>query len=152
MKELKQLKVEGSDLPDPCGASLESLLTLSNVSVHSCTEAVIQAIPSLKKLGIRIIWDDDDGDNGSPLSCFDHISHLNSLKSLKCVVMIPEVVVPTLTLMSIFPQNLTKLSLSGMCYPSNLSAAMTSFNNLKDAEVATLINLLFAIRMQLFTN
>ncbi|XP_057795527.1 putative late blight resistance protein homolog R1A-10 [Salvia miltiorrhiza] len=127
MKELKQIQVMGSDLPHPCGASLERLLTLSNVSVHSCSEAVLKGMPNLKKLGIQIKLDvDDDNDNGSPLSCFDHISHLSNLKSLKCAVMNPEVVIPSLTPMSIFPRNLTKLSLSGMGYPWKETSKISS--------------------------
>ncbi|KAL8537517.1 hypothetical protein ACS0TY_012589 [Phlomoides rotata] len=36
MKELKHLQATGSDLPDPCGASLESLSTLLNLDILKC--------------------------------------------------------------------------------------------------------------------
>ncbi|XP_042045179.1 putative late blight resistance protein homolog R1B-14 [Salvia splendens] len=124
MKELKQLQVIGSDLPDPCGASLESLLTLSGVSAESCNEAILKSVPNLKKLGIQISLEDDD--IGSSLSVFDHIPHLTNLISLKCVITNPEVVVPVLAPMSIFPQNLTKLSLSGMGYPWKETSKISS--------------------------
>lgn len=124
MKELKQLQVIGCDLPHPCGASLESLLTLSGVSAESCNEAVLKSVPNLKKLGIQISLEDDD--IGSPLSVFDHIPHLTNLRSLKCVITNPEVVVPVLAPMSIFPQNLTKLSLSGMGYPWKETSKISS--------------------------
>ncbi|KAH6761585.1 hypothetical protein C2S52_019018 [Perilla frutescens var. hirtella] len=111
MKELKHLQVMGSDLlPDPRG-SLESLLKLSNVSAHSCTEGVLKAIPNLRKLGVRIESVPNDG--GESIVCFDHIYHLEKLASLKCVVVNPESV-PRFALSSSFPRNLRKLTLSGL--------------------------------------
>ncbi|XP_047942590.1 putative late blight resistance protein homolog R1A-10 [Salvia hispanica] len=124
MKELKQLQVIGSDLPDPCGASLESLLTLSGVSAESCNVTVLKSVPNLKKLGIQISLEDDD--IGSPLYVFNHIPHLTNLRSLKCVITNPEVVVPVLAPMSIFPRNLTKLNLSGMGYPWKETSKISS--------------------------
>ncbi|KAG8373864.1 hypothetical protein BUALT_Bualt11G0069600 [Buddleja alternifolia] len=49
MKELRHLQVMGSNLPNPCGGSLLNLLTLSDVSPHSCTEEVLKGTPNLKK-------------------------------------------------------------------------------------------------------
>ncbi|KAH6761577.1 hypothetical protein C2S52_019010 [Perilla frutescens var. hirtella] len=111
MKELKHLQVMGSDLlPNPRG-SLESLSTLSNVSVQSCTEGVLKAIPNLTKLGIRI--ESVPIDVGESLVCFDHIYHLKKLASLTCVIVNPESV-PQSTLSPYFPRYLRKLTLSGL--------------------------------------
>ncbi|KAH6829275.1 hypothetical protein C2S53_011368 [Perilla frutescens var. hirtella] len=111
LKELKHLRVTGSDLlPDPRG-SLETLSKLSNVSAHSCIEGVLKAIPNLRKLGVRIESVPNDG--GESLVCFDHIYHLEKLASLKCVVVNPESV-PRFALSPSFPKNLRKLTLSGL--------------------------------------
>ncbi|KAL9170412.1 hypothetical protein ABFS82_04G143900 [Erythranthe guttata] len=81
MKELKYLHVMGSDIPNPWEKEslLPNLVTLLDASPQSCTRAVLERMPRLKKLGIRI---ESDG----PFSFFDHISHLRELRSLKCVV------------------------------------------------------------------
>lgn len=68
MKEIRHLQVMGTDLPDPCGASLESLLVLLDVSVHNCTIAILRAIPNLKRLGIRIELAPDDYGGGKAFS------------------------------------------------------------------------------------
>ncbi|KAK6123410.1 hypothetical protein DH2020_042833 [Rehmannia glutinosa] len=115
MKELEHLQVMGGNLPDPCdGAVLPNLITLLDVSAHSCTKGVIKGLPKLNKLGIRIEFSVDVAE---PLCCFDHISHLNKLESLKCVVVNPalrsEVVAP-LASSSLFPKSIKKLSLRGL--------------------------------------
>ncbi|XP_042003685.1 putative late blight resistance protein homolog R1B-16 [Salvia splendens] len=112
MKEMKHINVMDSDIPNPCGASLESLLTLSNVSVHSCTEEVFSAVPKLEKLGIRIelAYDDDV----KLLSSLDRVSILKELRSLKCVIVSSEIVPPPAAPFPKFPSYLTKLSLSGL--------------------------------------
>ncbi|KAH6806691.1 hypothetical protein C2S51_031522 [Perilla frutescens var. frutescens] len=127
MKELKHLQVMGGDLPDPCGDSLERLSTLSNVSAHSCVEAILEATPQLNKLGIRIELAFDEDSNH--LSCFDHISCLKELRSLKCVVVNPDVVPPP-TPLPIFPARLEKLSLSGLGYSWKEMSSIASLPNL----------------------
>ncbi|KAH6806668.1 hypothetical protein C2S51_031499 [Perilla frutescens var. frutescens] len=128
MKELKHLQVMGSDLlPNPRG-SLESLLKLSNVSTHSCTEGVLNAIPNLRKLGVRIESVPNDG--GESSVCFDHIYHLKKLASLKCVVVNPESV-PRFALSPSFPENLRKLSLSGLGYSWGEISKLASLKFLK---------------------
>ncbi|KAL7153494.1 hypothetical protein ABFS83_04G172700 [Erythranthe nasuta] len=84
MKALKYLHVMGSDIPNPCEKEslLPNLVTLLDASPQSCTKAVLERMPRLKKLGIRIELDE-------PFSFFDHISHLRELRSLKCVVANP---------------------------------------------------------------
>ncbi|GFQ06976.1 putative late blight resistance protein homolog r1a-6 [Phtheirospermum japonicum] len=118
MKELKHLQVMGSDLPYPCDDTLlPNLIALLDVSPRSCTKGVLEKLPNLEKLGIRI---EVAPFGHEPLSCFDHISHLSRLESLKCVIVNPvlwcDVVVPPPPL-SIFPLGLRKLTLSGLGYP-----------------------------------
>ncbi|KAL7114928.1 hypothetical protein ACP275_04G151700 [Erythranthe tilingii] len=121
MKELKRLQFVGSDLPDPCeeGSLLPNLVSLVDVGVQSCTKGVLEGIPNLRKLGIRIELAPDATE--PPLKCFDHISCLQKLESLKCIVVNPN---PTMTDVlcsrisaSIFPEHLKKLTLSGFGYP-----------------------------------
>ncbi|KAI3464223.1 hypothetical protein Pfo_020886 [Paulownia fortunei] len=109
---------------------IEAVLKIKEqyVSAHSCTKGVLESIPNLKKLGIRIEL------AAEPLSCFDHISHLHELESLKCVIVNPElkseVVAPPIPL-SIFPSGLKKLSLSGFGYPWEEMSKIASLPNLK---------------------
>lgn len=115
-----------SNIPNPCGASLESLLTLSNVSAHSCSEEVFRAVPNLEKLGIRIelAYDDDV----KLLSSLDRVSCLKKLRSLKCVVVSSEIVPPPAPPFPKFPSNLTKLSLSGLGYPWEEMSKIASYS------------------------
>ncbi|XP_057767415.1 putative late blight resistance protein homolog R1A-10 [Salvia miltiorrhiza] len=118
MQELVHLQIMGGNLPNPNGAVLENLLTLSDVSSQSCTKEVLEGVPRLRKLGIQIELE-PDADAADPFSCFDHISHLYSLNSLKCVVVNPELSyeIPTPSPLPSFPKRLKKLSLSGCGYP-----------------------------------
>ncbi|KAI3464150.1 hypothetical protein Pfo_020813 [Paulownia fortunei] len=129
LQELKHIRFMGSDLPDPCGALLPNLLTLSDVSGHSCTKGVLERIPNLKKLGIRIELAPDAAE---PLNCFDYISHLHGLESLTCVIVNPrsEIDAPPASL-SIFPSGLKKLCLSGFGYPWEDMSKIASLPNLK---------------------
>ncbi|GFP79904.1 putative late blight resistance protein homolog r1a-6 [Phtheirospermum japonicum] len=128
MKELKHLQVTGSNLPDPCdGALLPNLVTLLDVSARSCTKGVLEGLPKLEKLGVRIelsVHVDE------PFSCFDHISHFNELESVKCVVVNPElglkVIAPPAS-SSLFPECLEKLSLSGCGYSWEDMKTISSF-------------------------
>ncbi|GFP99034.1 putative late blight resistance protein homolog r1b-17 [Phtheirospermum japonicum] len=134
MNELKHLQVTGSDLPDPRnGASLPKLLTLLDVSPHSCTKSVLEGLPNLKKLGIRN-ESSPDGDD-EPLSCFDHISNLHQLESLKCVAVNPvsrsRVLAPPPASSSFFPESIKKLSLNGFGYPWEDIRVIASLPNLE---------------------
>ncbi|KAI3470175.1 hypothetical protein Pfo_026838 [Paulownia fortunei] len=135
MKELKHLQFMGSNLPFPCddthGAHLQNLLTLLDVSAHSCTKEVLERFPNLKKLGIQI---ELASDAAEPLCCFDHISHLHFLESLKCVIVNPNLrsqVVATPVSITIFPAGLKKLSLSGFGYPWEYMRMIASLPNLE---------------------
>ncbi|KAI3464226.1 hypothetical protein Pfo_020889 [Paulownia fortunei] len=131
MQELKHLQVMGSNLPEPCGARLPNLLTLLDVSAQSCTKGVLESIPNLKKLGIRIELAPDAAE---PLSCFDYISHLHGLITLKCVIVNPKLrseVVAQPAPRSIFPSSLKKLTLSGFGYPWKDMSMIASLPNLR---------------------
>lgn len=129
MKELQHVNVMGSDLPDPNGALLENISTLSNVSVLSCTKRVLKAIPNLGKLGIRIELPPDGV--GEPIRCFDHISCLGKLMSLKCAVVNLGGVRPPLAPFTILPPSMTKLSLIGLGFPWEATSVIASFPHLK---------------------
>ncbi|KAL8498809.1 hypothetical protein ACS0TY_021950 [Phlomoides rotata] len=83
MKELEHLQVIGSNLPDSpnTGAVLEKLVVkLLDVRAESCTKSILERIPNLQKLGIRI---ELVPGSSEPSFSFDHISHLKRIKSLK---------------------------------------------------------------------
>lgn len=101
-------------MPNPRG-SLENLLILKGVSVVSCGERVVKAIPNLQKLGIRIELV-VEGSRGITSRSFSHIHHLKNLTSLKCVVVNPGVV-GGFSQLSISHPKLKKLSLSNLELP-----------------------------------
>ncbi|KAG8388539.1 hypothetical protein BUALT_Bualt02G0136000 [Buddleja alternifolia] len=133
MKELRHIQVMGSDLPHPpCGSFLPNLLTLSDVSAHSCTKEVLEGIPNLKKLGIQIKL---GLDNVEHLCFFHHIARLHGLESLKCIIVNPKsrsnYFVNQLTPVSIWPSGLKKLSLSGFGYPWEYMSKIGELPNLE---------------------
>ncbi|KAG8365649.1 hypothetical protein BUALT_Bualt18G0128000 [Buddleja alternifolia] len=89
MKELKHLQVMGCDLPDPCGGSLPNLVTLLDVSFHSCTKGVLKGIPKLEKLGIQI---EIPLDVVEPFYWPNDLRHLDKLDSLKLGLVIPGII------------------------------------------------------------
>ncbi|KAL8490069.1 hypothetical protein ACS0TY_025821 [Phlomoides rotata] len=129
MKRLKHLQVTGYGLPNLGETSLQELITLSDVTAGSCT--VLNRVPNLTKLGIKIELAPDVAD---PLCCFDHIYHLTNLESLKCVIVNPEfklgVVSPVFSV-PCFSFSLKKLSLSGIGYPWKEMSKIASLPNLK---------------------
>ncbi|KAL8494724.1 hypothetical protein ACS0TY_025527 [Phlomoides rotata] len=153
MKRLKHLQVTGYDLPNLGETftpkknkkrkkkkkkkkkkknlgetSLQDLITLLDVTVGSCT--VLNRVPNLNKLGIKIELAPDVAD---PLCCFDHIYHLTKLESLKCVIVNPEFKLGVVSPVSSFPClpfSLNKLSLSGMGYPWEEMSKIASLPNL----------------------
>lgn len=120
MKYLRHLQFMGCDLPDPCGALLPNLLTLSNVSGYSCTKQVLKGTPNLKKLGICIELAEDVAAAAAPLCLFDHLELLTQLESFKCIIRHPNHelhVVSRPDSISNFPSTLKKLTLSGCGFP-----------------------------------
>ncbi|KAL0341594.1 UNVERIFIED_CONTAM: putative late blight resistance proteinR1B-16 [Sesamum calycinum] len=85
MKQLRHIQFMGGDLPDPCGAFLPNLLSLSNVSGHSCSKQVFEATPNLMKLGVCIELTEDTA-AAAPLCLLDYLTLLNQLESFKCVM------------------------------------------------------------------
>ncbi|XP_042003684.1 putative late blight resistance protein homolog R1B-8 [Salvia splendens] len=131
MKELKHLQVVGSDLRDPCGTSLPNLTTLLDVSTLSCTKAIFEAIPNLRKLGIQI---ESEPDAAEALSFLDQISNLKKLQILKCVVVNPDLMTETLLHPHPLPTSLTvlkKLHLSGLGYSWEDMSVIGSLPNLE---------------------
>ncbi|KAL8482713.1 hypothetical protein ACS0TY_025670 [Phlomoides rotata] len=129
MKRLKHLQVKGYDLPNLGDTSLQELITLSDVTTHSCM--IFNRVLNLKKLGIKIELSPNAID---PLCCFDHISHLTKLKSFKCVIVNLEFKLGVVSPVSSFPCfsfSLKKLSLSGMGYPWEEMSKIASLPNLK---------------------
>ncbi|KAL2253917.1 UNVERIFIED_CONTAM: Disease resistance protein PIK5-NP [Sesamum indicum] len=136
MQELRHLEVMGSDIADPSSEDvlLPNLLTLSGISIRSCTKEVIKRIPNLKRLGIRI---EVPPDTAEPLICFYDLVYLIKLKSLKC-----SAVNPNLKLQGLgpkppapfFPVFLRKLTLGGLGLPweeMNLIACLPNLEVLK---------------------
>lgn len=81
MQELRHLQVTGSNLPHPGEDSfLLNLVTLLDVSSRSCAKEILERMPCLQKLGIRI------ESRVEPLCFSDHVSRLDKLERLKCVV------------------------------------------------------------------
>ncbi|KAG8388622.1 hypothetical protein BUALT_Bualt02G0144600 [Buddleja alternifolia] len=132
MQELRHLQVMGSILPDPRGAVLPNLVKILDVSAHSCTKEVFEAVLNLEKLGIQMEYA-LDGDH--KFCCFDHLSHLRALKSLKCVAMVirnlkSRVVAPPASTKN-FPLGLEKLTLSGLGYSWQHMSKIAASPNLK---------------------
>ncbi|GFP79905.1 putative late blight resistance protein homolog r1a-6 [Phtheirospermum japonicum] len=132
MKELKHLQVMGSNLPDPRdGACLPNLVTLLDVNARSCTKGVLEGLPKLEKLRVRI---ELSVEVVEPYSCFDHISHLNELASLKCVVVNPKLgykVIGPPAASPLFLERLERLSLSGCGYSWEDMRVIASMKNLE---------------------
>lgn len=129
MKDLRHLQVTEKALPNPCGASLESLSTLLGASPDSCTVDVFRAIPNLNKLGIQVELSHDSSD-GEPFTCLSHVSHLQRLSSAKCVVVNPNGI-PSFAPLSLFPSGLTKLTLNGLGYTWEEMSKIGSLESLK---------------------
>ncbi|CAA0836131.1 Unknown protein [Striga hermonthica] len=143
MKELKHLQVTGFDLPaPPCDESLlPNLLTLSNVSIRSCTERILERIPKLKKLGIQIEWEPHATTVGSCCFRFE-MSHLHKVESLKCVVVNPNLgcqlnlgclpaARPLFDCYRSFSSHIQKLSLTGLGFPWREMSQIGRMDNLK---------------------
>ncbi|PIN04497.1 Apoptotic ATPase [Handroanthus impetiginosus] len=128
MKELRHIQVRGGNLPDPCGAVLQNLLTLSDVSVNSCSQEILERTPNLEKLGIQI---ELTPDAVQPLYCFDHFSHLRSLRSLKCVIVNPKPSSQVVASSMILPSCLVKLSLGGLGHPWRCMKTIAKLPRLK---------------------
>ncbi|KAL7123358.1 hypothetical protein ACP275_01G101000 [Erythranthe tilingii] len=116
MHKLKQLYCKGFDLPPPPDDShLENLITVSGVSVHSCTVEVLSRIPNLTRIAVQI---ESAHDSTETFSFFGHLaSAYEQFESFKCVVVNPNLSSQIVRSVSNFPMNIMKISLSGCGLP-----------------------------------
>lgn len=125
MQELRHLQVTGSNLPHPGEDSfLLNLVTLLDVSSRSCAKEILERMPCLQKLGIRI------ESRVEPLCFSDHVSRLDKLERLKCVIVNPRIMAEVVPL-SILPSNLVKLTLSGCGFPWNEMSKISALPSLR---------------------
>ncbi|KAL3510685.1 hypothetical protein ACH5RR_030086 [Cinchona calisaya] len=120
---------------DPSGAGY--LQTLSTLTFSSCTNAVLNMMPHLKKLGISETKEEYNKDPSS--ECLKNLSGLQELETLKCFFYRGNPETRSLCLFSL-PSNLKKLTLSG----SHLSwEKMTFITLLPKLEMLKLKNYAF---------
>ncbi|EYU32836.1 hypothetical protein MIMGU_mgv1a021209mg, partial [Erythranthe guttata] len=116
MHKLKQLYCNGFDLPPPPDdCHLENLLTVSGVSVHSCTIEVLSRIPKLSRIAVQI---ESAHDSTETFSFFGHLASVHAeFESFKCVVVNPNMSSQIVRSVPNFPMNIKKISLSGCGLP-----------------------------------
>lgn len=136
MQELEHLQITGSDLRPPSKASsslvlLPNLVALLDVSAQSCTRGVLERIPNLRKLGIRVELGPDAVKHH--FGFLDDIrDYLHKLETLKCVVVNPIVdVAAPRGLLPDLSRSIVKLSLSGLGYPWEDLSQISSLPNLR---------------------
>lgn len=133
MKEVKHIQVMGNNLPNPSSVvSSENLLTLKGVGAETCTKEVLDRIPNVRKLKVEIELHPNDSMNA--LHCLNHVHVLSELVSLKCMVVNPKLrheIVGVPAPLSMFPESLTKLHLSGLGYPWKYMNIIGSLPNLE---------------------
>ncbi|KAL7160480.1 hypothetical protein ABFS83_01G097800 [Erythranthe nasuta] len=132
MKKLKQLYCMGFDLPAPPEEDshliLENLLTVSGVSVHSCTMEVLSRMPNLMRIAVQIESAHDS------IETFSFSSHFVSLyqyfESFKYVVVNPNLRSQVVPCVPNFPVNILKICLSGCGFPWKNLRAIAALPNL----------------------
>ncbi|KAL7160414.1 hypothetical protein ABFS83_01G093500 [Erythranthe nasuta] len=122
--------LEGFDLPPPPDDShLENLLTVSDVSVHSCTMEVLSRIPKLTRIAVQI---ESAHDSTETFSFFGHLASVyEEFESFKCVVVNPNLSSQIVRSVPNFPMNIWKISLSGCGLPWENMEAIASLPNLR---------------------
>ncbi|KAL7123337.1 hypothetical protein ACP275_01G099900 [Erythranthe tilingii] len=130
MHKLRQLYCKGFDLPPPPDDShLENLLTVSGVSVHSCTVEVLSRIPKLTRIAVQI---ESAHDSTETFSFFGHLASVyEEFESFKCVVVNPNLSSQIVRSVPNFPMNIRKISLSGCGLPWENMEVIASLPNLK---------------------
>ncbi|KAL7160398.1 hypothetical protein ABFS83_01G092300 [Erythranthe nasuta] len=130
MHKLKQLYCKGFDLPPPPDdCHLESLLTVSGVSVHSCTMEVLSRIPKLTRIAVQI---ESAHDSPETFSFFGHLASVyEEFVSFKFVVVNPNLSSQIVRSVPNFPMNIRKISLSGCGLPWENMEVIASLPNLR---------------------
>ncbi|KAL7153582.1 hypothetical protein ABFS83_04G179100 [Erythranthe nasuta] len=135
MKELENLEVMGRNLPHPSKCErylLPNLMTLLGVGPQSCTKDVLERIPNLQNLEVRIELAPDNNNDEEPLCFFDDIYHLHKLEKLKCVIVNPKLVTSEVIVApSFFPRSLVMLTLTGLGYAWEEMRKISPLPNLK---------------------
>ncbi|KAL7160418.1 hypothetical protein ABFS83_01G093900 [Erythranthe nasuta] len=129
MHQLKQLYCKGFDLPPPPdGSHLENLLTVSGVSVYSCTMEVLSKIPKLTRIAVQI---ESAHDSTETFRFFGHLASVyEEFVSFKCVVVNPNLSSQIVRSVPNFPMNIRKISLSGCGLPWENMEVIASLPNL----------------------
>ncbi|KAL7123342.1 hypothetical protein ACP275_01G100100 [Erythranthe tilingii] len=129
MHKLRQLYCKGFDLPPPPdGSHLENLLTVSGVSVHSCTVQVLSRIPNLKRIAVQI---ESAHDSTETFNSFGHFASVyESFESFKFVVVNPNLSSQIVRSVPNFSINIRKISLSGCGLPWENMEVIASLPNL----------------------
>ncbi|KAL7123357.1 hypothetical protein ACP275_01G100900 [Erythranthe tilingii] len=129
MHKLRQLYCKGFDLPPPSDDShLENLITVSGVSVHSCTIEVLSRIPNLKRIAVQI---ESAHDSTETFNFFGHFAFVyESFESFKFVVVNPNLSSQIVRSVPNFPMNIKKISLSGCGFPWENMEVIASLPNL----------------------
>ncbi|EYU23543.1 hypothetical protein MIMGU_mgv1a022015mg [Erythranthe guttata] len=116
MQELNHLQITGSNLPDPCGATLPNLSRLFDISPRCCTKKLLERIPRLEMVRVQFDYARDIAESSK---WFDLM--LNLRGSLYCVISNPismsKTMVPPSLPNSLDTGGIGCLSLSGFGYP-----------------------------------
>ncbi|KAL7159604.1 hypothetical protein ABFS83_01G039200 [Erythranthe nasuta] len=134
LRKLRQLYCKGFDLPAPPSSDgshliLEKLVTLSGVSVHSCTKEVLSRIPMLKRVAVQI---ESAHDSVETFSFFSQFTSLyQEFESFKCIVVNPNLRPHIVHCIPNFPMNIKKITLSGCGFSWNKIEVLSALHNLK---------------------
>ncbi|KAL9177147.1 hypothetical protein ABFS82_01G040300 [Erythranthe guttata] len=132
--KLRQLYCKGFDLPAPPSSDgshliLENLVTLSGVSVHSCTKEVLSKIPMLKRVAVQI---ESAHDSVETFSFFSQFTSLyQEFESFKCIVVNPNLRPHIVHCIPNFPRHIKKITLSGCGFSWNKIEVLSALHNLK---------------------
>ncbi|KAL8063654.1 hypothetical protein ABFX02_01G040800 [Erythranthe guttata] len=133
LRKLRQLYCMGFDLPAPpplddSNPVLENLVTLSGVSVHSCTVEVLSRIPKLKRVAVKI---ESAHDSVETFSFFSQFTSLyEEFESFKCIVVNPNLGPHIVHCIPNFPVNIKKITLSGCGFPWKKIEVLSALQNL----------------------
>ncbi|KAL9177150.1 hypothetical protein ABFS82_01G040600 [Erythranthe guttata] len=134
LRKLRQLYCMGFDLPAPpplddSNPVLENLVTLSGVSVYSCTMKVLSRIPMLKRVAVKI---ESAHDSVETFSFFSRFTSLyEEFESFKCIVVNPNLMPHIVHCIPNFPMYIKKITLSGCGFPWKKIEVLSGLQDLK---------------------